>query len=147
MYETYKNLVYRISVIYLGNTFDAEDLVQNVFVSYYKRLPKFESQEHARNWFARVTVNMCINFRKSYWRRFVDKADEIDVPENMNVERIEILDILSVLPDKSRLIMLLYYYEQYTVGDIAGIMNMSESAIKMQLKRSREKLKEVLGDE
>jgi RNA polymerase sigma-70 factor (ECF subfamily) len=45
------------------------------------------------------------------------------------------------------LIMLLYYYEQYTVGDIAGMMNMSESAIKMQLKRSREKLKEVLGDE
>lgn len=108
---------------------------------------EFKDENHEKNWFIRVTVNLCINYRKSFWRRLVDKAEELEASYDQNTEDFEMKDVLSALTDKSRLIVFLYYYEQHPINDIAEMMKMSESAVKMQLKRSREKLREILGNE
>lgn len=139
--------MYKVAYTYLNNSDDAEDLVQDVFVTYYKSKVSFANEEHEKNWFIRVTVNLCINFKKSFWRKHVDKPGEFEASYDFKTEPIEMKDILSSLSDKGRLIIFLYYYEQYPINSIAAMMKMSESAVKMQLKRSREKLKEILGNE
>ena len=148
IYEKYKNMVYRLAISYLKNPIDAEDIVQNVFLKLHKNLKKIDNEEYLKNWLIKVTINECKTNLLSYYKRKVrlfmnNEEDQI----KDNTKNNEVLNSIFLLPKQDRLIIHLYYYENYKVKEIAKILNMKENAVKQRLFRDREKLRDILKEE
>jgi RNA polymerase sigma-70 factor (ECF subfamily) len=140
-YTMYSDLVFKLSMTYLGNVSDSEDVTQDVFVKLFTNAPQFESPQHERYWIIRVTINTCKNYLGTFWNRNTIGMETIeDMPYTDNHTHI-VTEKLYSLPPKYRVVLYLYYYEEYSIDEIATALKLSRSAIKMRLKRGREKLK------
>lgn len=138
--------VYRMALLYLKNAADAEDAVQNVFIKYMEKEIVFENEQHEQAWFLTVTRNYCKDQFKSFWNRFVDMGE---IPETAEDEREEgkLLEYIMKLPQKYKEVLYLYYYEEYSVKEMAAMLSRKESTIQTQLFDARKKLKGMLGEE
>ena len=146
-YKEYGKMLYRIAFVLLGNTDDTEDILQEVFITFLYNSPEFKTKEHEKAWLIRITQNKCINFLKSSSRKTL-QIDELKLPtysEN-HEEKIDIVKNILSLPHKYKTAVILYYYNDYSVEEIAKILKISKSAVKMRLKRAREILKIELED-
>ncbi len=142
-YDTCGPAVYRLAMVYLGRPADAEDVTQETFVRLLCRAPVFADGEHRRKWLLQVTANLCRDQLRSFWhKRVTALADTL--PAAPPEER-EALAAVTALPEKYRLPIHLHYYEGYSVAEIAEILKLGQSAVKMRLKRGRELLKIELG--
>lgn len=138
--------VYRIALLRTGNVHDAEDIMQEVFVRFVKSYPDFESREHEKAWFIRVTVNRTNSFFTSAWKRRTVSMPEGDIPywDNNN---IDILDAVMNLPKDISTAIHLFYYENMPIKEISETMSKSESAVKSLLFRGRKLLRIELSDD
>ncbi|EOS23654.1 MAG: sigma-70 family RNA polymerase sigma factor [Lachnospiraceae bacterium] len=130
------------------NAQDAEDVVQDTFVQYYTSKKEFESEQHIRAWLMRVAVNKAKNINRTFWRR--NKISIEDYMETLVFETPAaetLFETVMQLPDKYRIVIHLYYYEEYAVREIAQILKLSESNVKIRLSRGRAMLKETLKEE
>lgn len=143
----YADMILRISYQYLKQTCDAEDICQTVFLKYLTSDPKFDSVEHEKAWIIRATINTCKDHLKSaFFRRTAPLEDAAyiaapQVPDN------GILDALKILPENYRISIYLYYYEAYSVREIADILGKSEATVNQYLSRGRRKLRGILTEE
>ena len=103
---------------------------------------------YLKNWLIVVTINECKSNLISSWkrkvRRFIDNEEDKIPAKNRDDE---LLNSIFLLPKKDRLIVHLYYYENYKVKEIANLLRIKETTVKQRLARSREKLKDILGEE
>ena len=77
--ETYQSMVYRIALNFFRNIQDAEDATQEIMLKLYLRAEPFDSQNHARNWLIRVTLNHCRSIWRSPWRQYVSLEELIEI--------------------------------------------------------------------
>lgn len=141
----------------MKNKDDAEDIVQSVFLTLIEKDIQFDSQEHEKAWFIVTTRNRCKDVLKSYWRKSVDLKDE-DVDQTMtsdldttaevpavyaNAEVEEVKKLLMSLPDNQREIILLHYYEGYTINEVAEMLSTKESTIRSAIGSAKRILKKV----
>ena len=130
---------YRLAMVYLGRPADAEDVTQETFVRLLCRAPAFADEEHRRRWLLRVAANLCRDQLRGFWRKRVTELEDV-LPAAPAEER-EAARAMMALPEQYRLPIHLHYYEGYSVAEIAGILKLGQSAVKMRLKRGREMLK------
>jgi len=150
--ETYWDMVYRVALNICGNPHDAEDAVQEVMLKLYTQACEkgktFESREHVRNWLIRVTINVCKGALRTFWRRNRVYMDELpEIPTFDSPAQSELFQAVMSLPDQHRLVLYLYYYEDYSTGELAGLLGLTEAHARTKLSRARNKLKEVYRDE
>ena len=138
-YDRYGATVYRLAMVYLGRQADAEDVTQEVFCRLLWRAPAFPDIEHEKRWLLQVTANLCKDQLKGFWRKRT-AALEADLPAEPAAER-EVLEAILALPESYRAPLHLHYYEGYSVAEVANILKLGQSAVKMRLKRGRERLK------
>lgn len=143
--EKYKDLVYRLAFSYCGNSTDADDVFQEVFLRYYRKNPEFDSEEHEKAWFIRVTINCSKSLLTALWRTRTVELDE-NLPFQDSYES-DLFRTIMELPPKYRTVIELYYYEGYKIREIAKLLHRSENAIKQQLSRARKQLKKILSEE
>lgn len=143
-YDAYGTMVYRLAMVYLGSHADAEDVTQDVFFKLLYKAPVFSDQEHEKRWLLRVTANRCKDQLKGFWRKRTVALDT-DYPIG-SPDAFELADAVVRLPEKYKAAIHLHYYEGYAVAEIADILKLSESAVKMRLKRGREMLKLEMED-
>ncbi len=145
--EQYTDIVYRSALIYCKNKNDAEDAVQNTFLKLLKTNSKFNDEEHIRRWLIRVAVNECKNMWKSFWHRNITSFDELEKePVYIEPEKEELFNEVMKLPQKYRIVIHLYYYEGYSVKEIAHILDISDTNVQTRLMRARNKLREQLKE-
>ncbi|MFF2886840.1 RNA polymerase sigma factor [Paenibacillus sp. NPDC057967] len=141
--ESYKKhgiMLYKLAMVHLGHPHDAEEAMQEAFMKLLYHAPVFRDDEHEKAWLIRVMTNHCRNIRRSAWfRRVVKKAELPDVSGNSPAHPL--VELVLALPFRYRTVIHLYYYEEYSVKEIAGILHISESAAKMRLNRGRQRLK------
>lgn len=152
IYERYKTMLYRIAFTYLKNNADVEDVLQEVFLKRFYQAPEFANEEHENHWMIRITVNLCKNTLKSFWKKNVDGLEELPGWQDMlvghrNDRKKEVLEEVMRLPAKQRIAVYLHYYEGYSCKEIANILACKESAVKMRLKKGRDLLKISLEEE
>lgn len=143
----YANMLMRIAFTHMANQYDAEDMVQSVFLKYIEKQPVFESLEHEKAWFIRVLINMCHNhFHSARFKKTVELDENIGFPEFSENELDEkaILSAVLHLPKKYRLVIYFFYYEEYSIAQIARTCNKKEATIRSQLFRARQLLKDSL---
>ncbi len=149
LFERYSDMIYRIAISYGNSVSFAEDAVQEVFLRYLKKMPQFESCEHEKAWFIRVTVNYCKSILSSVWLKrtcSIENAGQIAVPF-MRQEENELYEILSCLPPKYRIVLYLRYYEEYQVKEIAEILGVTPNLVSARLLRAKKLMKQKLLQE
>ncbi len=147
-YEKYAKTLFRIAFLHLGNTYDAEDVLQNVFMKLLYSAPHFSDEEHEKAWLIRVTQNHCKNVLKSSSRRNNSELNE-EISQDKVSDLSKAIDIslkIKSLPVNYKTAIYLYYYEDLTTEQISKTLKISQSAVKMRLKRGRELLKSELEE-
>ena len=107
----HEDRLFRTAVVIMGEKADAEDIVQDVFVTLFEKKPHFESQEHEIAWLMRVTVNLCKSRLRSYWWKNTEPLLDT-YPAQSNDEQ-DIMQTVLSLPKKYRIVIYLFYYEVY----------------------------------
>lgn len=150
--DKYLKMVYRISFHYFGNREDAEDVSQDVFLKLYSHNTKFESEEELKAWLIRVTTNTCHSYFRNPFRKRKTEIDEKEIEnivgssssEQEIINRKVVMDAVMSLSERYRIVVYLYYYEEYSICQISNTLNIKETTIQTRLSRAREKLKSVL---
>lgn len=144
--ELYSDTVRRLCIVHLKNYADAEDIFQTVFLKYILSSVVFESDEHEKAWFIRVTINACKDLLKSFWRsRTVSIEELMDQPAPIDAESKGVLEAVLSLPTKYRQVVYLHYYEGYTAPQIGRILGRNVNTVYILLTRSKKLLKDRLG--
>ena len=144
--EQYSDMIRRLCMIHLKNYADTEDIVQTVFLKYVLSSVSFESKEHEKAWFIRVTINACKDLLKSFIRSRTISLDEIiEQPSEMSVDDRDVLEAVLSLPQKYKDVVYLHYYEDYTAPQISRILGKNVNTIYTLITRSKRLLREKLG--
>ncbi|MCI8565139.1 MAG: sigma-70 family RNA polymerase sigma factor [Lachnospiraceae bacterium] len=144
--ERYSDMVRRLCLIHLKNYADTEDIFQTVFLKYVLRSVSFESEEHEKAWFIRVTINACKDLIKSFFRSHTISLDEImEQPVHLPADHREVLEAVLSLPQKYREVVYLHYFEEYTAPQIGRILGKNVNTVYTLLTRSKHMLREKLG--
>ena len=130
--------ILRYAYTYLHNMSDAEEVLQDTLVQFLKTAPEFESENHEKAWLLRVAANLSKN------RIRYNKLRETD---ELNDELSFVWEAVKSLPVKYREVIHLFYHEGYQTAQIAKVLGRNESTVRSDLRRGREKLKEVLKGE
>lgn len=149
LYHAYADMVYRLAFLRLKSHADAEDILQEVFVRCLRQEGKFRDAEHQKAWLIRVTINCTKTLATSAWRRHTVSESE-NARDEVLAEMEDHSDVYAAvmeLPQDQRTAIHLYYYEGYSVKEIAAIVRSSEFAVKSRLFRARECLHERLKGE
>ncbi len=145
VFDKYYTTVYRLAFARTQNKYDAEDILQTVFLRLCKCDTVFSDDEHIKAWLIKVTVNTSKNLLSSAFHRLTQPMpDQILVEDNPS---FEVYDAVRALPQKYRTVVHLFYYEGYTCAEIARILGTKEATVKTRLKRSRERLCTLLKGE
>lgn len=151
--ELYNKMVYRLAYTRTGNYHDANDILQEVFLRYIRYGKSFESEEHRKAWLIRITLNCCKSMISSSWNkhRSSDQLnDELAEKKDNFLEHLDeknaILSAVMSLPQKYRVIVHLYYYEDLPIHKIADMTGVGEATVKTRLRRARLLLKNMLKE-
>ena len=145
--DKYKNNIYAAAFSICKNASDAEDVVQDTFLQYYMKHNEFDNEQQIRAWLIRVAINKSKNILSSFWRR--NKLPLEEYMETLSFETPlsrELFEEVMKLPEKYRVVVHLFYYEDYSIKEIAGILKTSESNVKVRLSRGRAMLKVALKE-
>lgn len=144
-YHMHKNTIYSIAYTYVHNVHDADDITQEVFMKYLNSSDTFQTLDNEKYWLIRVTINTAKSFLKKAWKNKVSLDDELinrvgspDKKESNN----EMFEIVYSLPQKYKEVIVLYYYEDLKINEIAKTLKISESNVKKRLERGRNLIKE-----
>lgn len=128
----------------LRNTADAEDAVQDTFLKLIRKRPNFRDEEHLKAWLLRVTVNTAKDMLRSSARKCTELVEEIPF---VSSEDNDLLNEVLNLPEKYRLVVHLYYYEGYSIKEIASILHKPPATVNTRLDRGRKMLRTSLEGE
>jgi RNA polymerase sigma-70 factor (ECF subfamily) len=143
--EKYADPVRRICFVYLKNYHDTEDVFQDVFLKYVLHDAEFQSDDHEKAWIIRVAINACKDTLRSFFRKKVTSIEELITEPSFVDDKREVLDAVLRLPPKYKDVIYLFYFEGYSVLEIATMLKKNENTIYTWLSRARTQLRTSLG--
>ena len=121
-----------------------------VFIKYYKCNKSFENDAHEKNWLIKVTINKSIDFIKHKSKINVvisnDYINDLPDTSDADIKNEDLIVYVNMLDYKYRTVIILFYYDNYSINEISKVLNISENSVKVRLNRARVKLKELVGD-
>ncbi len=139
--------MFRVACHALGSRADAEDVCQDVLLKLYGTDTLFQNDDHAKHWLIRVTVNHCRKLLRAPWRKRSLPLEDWDGPAQEPDDHSDVLAAVMALEPRYRVCVYLYYYEDYSVREIAQALNAKESTVQTRLHRARCQLKTALQGE
>ena len=147
-YEKYADRVFGAAFSVCRDRADADDVTQDTFVRYLDRDRDWRDEEHLKAWLLRVAVNRARDLTRAFWRRnrvpWEDTMAELSFAEPADRE---LFGAVMGLPEKYRVVIHLFYYEDYGVRDIAALLGLREGTVKSRLSRGRTLLKNILMED
>lgn len=145
--DKYNGMLYRLAIIRMQNKEDAEEVVQDTFVKLIEYINKgkgFNDDEHLKAWLLTVATNRGKSILTLYWNRNTEGMDSVKEVAAKEADENYAYDYVMKLPEKYRIAINLFYYEQLTTEQIANIMKTKEATVRSYLHRGREKLKVMM---
>ena len=140
--EKYHATVFRVAYSYVKCREDSEDIAQEAFLRLYNSNAEFSTDENVKAWLIRVTANLAKDMLKSSWFKGRTELDR-DIPCESIKEEI-LLDCIHRLKPEYCTVILLFYYEGYSVKEIGDILKITSSLVTTRLSRARKQLKTML---
>ncbi len=152
LYQLYKRSMYNVGYRIVNNEEEAEDVLQEAFISAFRNLAYYRGDATFGAWLKRIVVNKAINYLKKRQLERLPDDERWDVKEEEPVDDLDhfpysvsqVRDAIGRLPDGYRAVLSLYLLEGYDHSEIGEILGISESTSKSQFNRSKKKLKELL---
>lgn len=145
--EAYRNNLYAVAFNICKNTQDAEDVVQDTFLQYWTQKKEFETEQHIRAWLLRVAINKAKNKNNTFFRKkSLPLEDYMQTLVFASEESSALFEAVMELPVKYRIVVHLFYYEDYSVNEIADILKITPGNVKTRLSRGRMFLRNVLKE-
>ena len=143
--ETYSPMLLRLACTRLDDPADAEDIVQEVFLKLLTARPLFRDSEHEKAWLIRTTLHRASDLRRSAARRNVplEEAAQAAAPQAGS----ELLTAVRALPEPYSAVIHLYYYEGYSIKEIAKLLGVPAPTVGTRLARGRERLRRLLKED
>ncbi|MDR1186644.1 MAG: sigma-70 family RNA polymerase sigma factor, partial [Bifidobacteriaceae bacterium] len=152
--ERYGDTVYGVAVTHTNCRGDADDVFQEVFLAYHRAQPRCRSEEHRKAWLLRTTLNIARRIAGSSWRTRVVPLTADDPPAptaasfTFATERQDaIFRALNALPEGTRTVLYLFYFEDMPIAQIATTLELEPGAVKMRLSRGRTEMRDQLREE
>jgi len=156
LYNRYEKKVYYRCLGMVKDRSLAQDLAHDVFIKVFSNLHKFKGTADFSFWINAITYNHCISYLRKAKRLRFDPiepgTDQVDEGDTALTEKIihdlqitQLDHLLSTLPKEEELLLLMRYQDRMQIREIATILNIGESAVKMRLSRSRARLAEMLS--
>lgn len=149
MMDSYGNNLLRLCFMYLKDRQLAEDAVQDTFIKVLRYYERMNDPSGEKAWITRIAINVCKDMLRSAWHRKVNVVDQLaDIPDTSptgdKADDTLLLQVMQLKPHYKEVI-LLFYYEDMKISDIAKLLGAPESTISVRLRRARELLKNKLG--
>ena len=140
----YSPNIVRVAFTFVKNISDAEDIAQDVFLAYFQKAPAFHDEEHEKAWLCRVAINKAKDYLKSSWKKRVEplREDLSYIPSQDFTLLRTVLDLEEIY----RLPIYLYYFNDFSIREIAGMLRINASTVGTRLDRGRKIIKQKLGD-
>lgn len=153
--EQYGESIWRMCYMYLKDKHLAEDAMQDCFIKAYAHYEKFENRSSEKTWLMRIAINTCKNYLKTAWFKRViigvksDSRRELGTEEEILIkeQEEELFKNIMALKQNYKDVILLYYYQEMQVREIAEVLGISQENVSMRLKRGRMALKNILEEE
>ena len=143
----YADMMYKIAFRYARNQYDAEDIVSEVFLTYFRRERTFESEEHRKAWLIKVTINEAKTLLSG--RRYDEEInEEIVGGEDRRTDIDDAIDLktaIARLPEHQREVITLFYLQDLSIVQIAEILDKNKNTVAVTLARARDNLKHFLN--
>lgn len=156
LYKRYAGKIYSKCISLLKDEAKAKDATQEIFMKIFLNLAKFNERSKFSTWVYSITYNFCIDYlrrKKKEKFLFSDEMDNPpdvvdDVPDNelMEIEVKRLKIVLDKLPSGDKAILLMKYQDELQIKDIAAVLEKTESAIKMKIKRAKHKAQKIYKD-
>lgn len=150
--ESYGDSVFRMCYAYLKDYQLAEDIVQETFIRVYQHYESFRNESSIKTWIMQIAINLCKNQMRTHWWKdrvqqvFLEREEAVTENYDSALDGRIVLKEIGKLSPKYREVILLYYYQEFKISEIAKILNVKESTVKARLVRAREKLKPSLRE-
>ena len=148
--DTYGDDLLRLCLLYLGERQLAEDAFQTTLVRAWKSLPGFRGESSMKTWLSHIAVNVCRDTLRSGWFRMRKQSESIDALLDIAApadEDSEVTQAVLSLPGKAREVIVLYYYEDMTLREIADALRIPVNTASTRLRRARALLGDMLKGE
>jgi len=145
--EQYSREIMRLCYLYLKDYQLAEEAAQDTLYKAYVKYAGFQQQSSEKTWIIRIAVNVCLDYLRSCKKReyvsdeCVRLSLEREASEYTDHESVDLLNAVYNLPAEYKEVILLRYYEQYSVQEIAALLRKKPNTISVRLKRAKEMLK------
>lgn len=151
LFGHYKNLVYKTAYLTLGDTLDAEDALQEIFLLVHKSLATFDPRRGAfTTWLYRITINYCLNHRRRQNPISVPLDDNgltSEFPGRQLAEEEAIWQAIQRLSDKQQVVVVLRYYWELSYADVAQILDIPLGTVKSRLDLALKTLRRALEEQ
>lgn len=147
IYKLYGDSIFKLALSHVKDYATAEDIMQNTLMKYMLNAKAFTDKEHEKAWLLRVTINECKMHNRLIWNVRRVSLEDVDFAADGATEDSSVWDAVFTLPTQYRMVIHLYYYEGYSVKEIAGILKKREGTITSLMCRARKLLKEGLEGE
>lgn len=146
--EQYQTPLLHICYMILHDETLAEDAVQETYLKAYRALESFRGESSEKTWLFRIGVNVCRDMRRSRWFRYVDRRVTPDTlsmqSDEANEDHEDLSQAIVRLPDKYKEVILLHYYQNMNVREIAQTLGLAPSSVSNRLKKARERLRVLM---
>jgi RNA polymerase sigma factor (sigma-70 family) len=146
----YGNAILRTCFVYLSDTAQAEDAMQDTFLKAWNSMNQFErrNEDSEKAWLMRIAINICHDYHRSKWFRHVDRSKVLEaLPVHLDSilpqDRSLLLDILQ-LPEKYKQVILLYYYQEMTLQEVSDVLRISHSTVHLRMQKAQKLLAQAL---
>lgn len=151
MVATYQGALLRMCFLYLRDPAAAEDAVQETFLKAYKSIHSFRSESTERTWLMSIAINTCRDMNRSAWFRHTEKRvtpEELPLAAPAQDEdALALAEAIRHLPGKHRDVILLYYYQDMTIQEVAEALHAAPSTIVKRLRQAEDKLRLTLTED
>ena len=137
-FRRYGDRVFSAAFSICRNREDADDTVQDTFLKYYTQNEEYIDESHLKAWLIRVAINRAKDLSGAFWRRNrVSWEEYMDELEFQEPEDRSLFEAVMRLPGKYRIVIHLFYYEEYSIDEISATLHRSQGTVKSQLSRGR----------
>ncbi len=155
--EQYQDIVGKFICVTVRNQWVSDDLTQETFIKAYKRIDSLKDLSKIKSWLMRIAYNLCLDYFKTASKNKIDSWDSIEevsssniLPMGKQLERDEmsqcVREKMLLLPQSYRTILCLFDISGLTHSEIAEVLEINLSNVKVRLHRARAKMKEILKD-
>ena len=142
---THKLIMYRVSRTILSRDEDCADAIQEAILKAFQNIHTLREPRYFKTWLIRILLNECYQLHRK--RKNLISIDELLEPisQENGYEKIEIEQLLDVLPSEEKQLLKLFYIEDLSIHDLALILDIPENTVKTKLRRAREKMQKTLA--